>query len=592
MTIGLASSEREGSSPRHYVAMLVSTAWGLDRRRVVLQMVLLVLAGLLSGVGLVLLVPIVNTVADTANTIQLPVVGSWDVGSLPLWSLLLMFVVVVGIQALVTRSSAVNSVRLQQEIVDRLRHGAFAAILSARWSFVLGMRRSDIVQVVTEGAGRSGMAVSQLISASVALVLATATAIVAFFVAPGVAAIAILAVVMLALAQSSGIRPARRLGGEYNERSRDLQAVVIDSLDSLRLVRAHDASSLWVDRLSGAFSSARQVQVATIERVSTITALTSVGTAAAAALLVLVSSWADVSPASIVVLLVLIARLSGQVQGFVRTLTQLANSLPAVGDIVELTDAAQAARETPPSDGPSDRRVLADDPSVPMLEFRNVTFRYASSGGGVCGLNMVVPRGGITAISGPSGAGKSTTADLALGLLAPDSGEVLVGGEVLHARDLPWWRNHVAYVPQETVLMAGTLRDNLVWSVQHEVSDDECLAALDRAAAVFVRKLPDGLDTLLGDRGVRLSGGERQRVAIARALLRRPSLLVLDEATSSLDDETEAAVLDTIAALVPAMTVLVIAHRRTTLELADHVIRIEAGRGAGPSESGEARIAP
>ena len=219
-----------------------------------------------------------------------------------------------------------------------------------------------------------------------------------------------------------------------------------------------------------------------------------------------------------------------------------------------------------------------------MLEFRNVSFRYPSSGGGVWGLNMVIPCGGITAIAGPSGAGKSTAADLALGLLAPDAGEVLVGGEVLQAADLSWWRQHVAYVPQETMLIAGTLRDNLVWSVHRAVSDEECLAALDRAAAAFVRDLPNGLDTLLGDRGVRLSGGERQRVAIARALLRSPALLVLDEATSSLDDDTEAAVLDTIAALVPAMTVLVIAHRRTTLDMAQHVVRISPGGSAGPAQ--------
>ena len=118
--------------------------------------------------------------------------------------------------------------------------------------------------------------------------LAIATAIVALFVAPGVAAIAIVAVVVLALAQSSGIRPARRLGRMFNERSRELQAVVIDSLDSLRLVRAHDASGLWVDRLSDAFTSAREVQVANVERMSTISALSSVGTAAAASMLVLV----------------------------------------------------------------------------------------------------------------------------------------------------------------------------------------------------------------------------------------------------------------------------------------------------------------
>lgn len=577
MASGVPNTEQPAASTRRDVGTLVSTAWALDPRRVVLQVVLLVVGGLLSGFGLLLLVPIVNSVADTANSIELPVIGSVDIGALPLWSLLVIFVVIVAVQALVTRTSAINAIRLQQQMVDRLRHDAFAAILSARWSFVLRMRRSDIVQVVTEGAGRSGFAVNQLITAAVAFVLASATAVVALLVAPGVAAIAIVAVIALALAQGSGIRPARQLGRDFNERSRELQAVVTDSLDALRLVRAHDASALWVDRLSSAFSNARRVQVDNIQRMSTITALSSVGTAIAASLLVLISTWADVSPASIVVLVVLIARLSGQVQGLVRTMTQLANSLPAVGDIIDLTERAERAREAQGDDGVSKRGRLTDDPSIPILEFRDVTFRYESSGGGVIGLSLVVPRGEITALAGPSGAGKSTTADLALGLLEPDSGEVLVSGEALRASDLSWWRQHVAYVPQETVLLAGTLRDNLTWSVSHDVSDDECHAALDDAAARFVHDLPDGLDTLLGDRGVRLSGGERQRVAIARALLRRPALLVLDEATSSLDDDTEAAVLETLGALVPAMTVLVIAHRRSTLELAQHVVRIERG---------------
>jgi ATP-binding cassette subfamily C protein len=572
------SRDAGNTTGRGNVGALVSTAWSLDRNRVVAQMVLLVVSGLLGGIGLVLLIPIVNSVADTTNTIDVPVIGSTDIGSVPLWGLLAAFVGVVAVQALVTRTSSVNSVRLQQSVVDRLRHDAFDAILSARWAFVVQLRRSDIVQIVTEGSFRSGMAVNQLITVAVAFVLAAATAIVALFVAPGVAALAIVAVVVLALAQSSGIRPARHLGQMFGERARELQAVVIDSLDALRLVRAHDAARIWVDRLADAFTNTRQVQLATTERIATIGALTSVGTAAAASMLVLVSTWADVSPASIVVMVILIGRLSGQVQSLVRSATQLANSLPAVGDIVQLTDDAREAAEAPAGGVAETRRELSDDPTAPLLEFRNVTFRYATSSGGVNGLSFVVPQGQITALAGPSGAGKSTTADLALGLLQPDSGEVLVAGEVLRSGDLPWWRRHIAYVPQETVLLAGTLRDNLVWSVPDAVSDEDCRTALERASAGFVDDLPDGLDTLLGDRGVRLSGGERQRVAIARALLRQPDLLVLDEATSSLDDDTEAAVLDTVAGLVPAMTVLVIAHRRSTIELADHVVRIEAGR--------------
>lgn len=213
----------------------------------------------------------------------------------------------------------------------------------------------------------------------------------------------------------------------------------------------------------------------------------------------------------------------------------------------------------------------------PMVEFTAVSYTYPSSGGGITDVDLVVPRGAVTALTGPSGAGKSTTADLMLGLLWPDAGQVFVGGAPLTPADLGWWRSHVAYVPQESMLLPGTLRDNLVWSANHQVADTDCLQALSRAAAGFATDLPDGLDTLLGDRGVRLSGGERQRVAIARALVRNPELLILDEATSALDDDTEAAVLDTLVSLAPAVTVVVIAHRRSTIERAGHVVELVDG---------------
>ena len=124
-------------------------------------------------------------------------------------------------------------------------------------------------------------------------------------------------------------------------------------------------------------------------------------------------------------------------------------------------------------------------------------------------------------------------------------------------------------------MVPGSLRENLTWSSGRDVADEALWQALDRAAAGFARELPDGLDTQLGDRGVRLSGGERQRVAIARALLRRPALLVLDEATSALDDATEAEVLGLMTSLAPAVTVLTIAHRQSTVEAADQVVRLD-----------------
>ena len=557
--------------------LLIGTTWALDRRRVVTQMVLLVVSGVIGGFGLLLLVPIVNSVAGDASSLSIPVFGNLGVGSIDLWVLLVGFIVVAVLQAAVARATALNSTRLQHNVVDRLRQEAFEAVLTARWAFVLALRRSDIIQVVTIGASRSGMAVEQLVRGSVLLVLALVTAAISILVEPVVGSLAVVAVVVVAVVRSTGIRPAHRLGRMFSTRSQEMQAVVTDSLDSLRLVRAHDASDLWAERLADAFAGTREVQIANTQRMSTLSAVTSVGLAVGVSALVLVSVAAGVEPAAIVVMVILISRLNSQVTSVLTMGTQLANSLPAVGDIRALTEQAREAVEHPAA-ATSSRSSLVVEQSGPLVEFRDVSFAYGGTGGGVRNLDLVIPHGRITALTGPSGAGKSTTADLVLGLLEPDGGQVLVAGEVLQREDLSWWRQHVAYVPQETLLLPGTLRDNLVWSVNRTVTDAECDQALGQAAAVFVDGLPDGLNTVLGERGVRLSGGERQRVAIARALLRQPTLLVLDEATSSLDDETEVAVLDTIAGLTPAVTVLVVAHRRTTLDLADHVIRIEQGR--------------
>src|SRR5208283_234533 len=142
-----------------------------------------------------------------------------------------------------------------------------------------------------------------------------------------------------------------------------------------------------------------------------------------------------------------------------------------------------------------------------------------------------------TAILGPSGGGKSTFADLLIGLLTPDKGQILIDGKPLEGNMLHSWRRSVGYVPQESLLFHETLQDNMRWA-SPESSEEDIWEALELASAMdFVKAFPEGLETVVGDRGVRLSGGQRQRIALARALLRKPTLLLLDEATSNLDAE-------------------------------------------------------
>jgi ATP-binding cassette subfamily C protein len=190
-------------------------------------------------------------------------------------------------------------------------------------------------------------------------------------------------------------------------------------------------------------------------------------------------------------------------------------------------------------------------------------------------ISLTIPACTTAAIVGPSGAGKSTLADILSGLLAPTQGDVRIDGRILDDRRT--WRDQVAYVPQETFLFNTSIRDNLQWTVK-VVNDDELWVALDLAAADFVRSLPEGLDTVLGERGIRLSGGERQRIAIARALLRKPKLLVLDEATSALDSANEKRIQSALERLHGSLTILIIAHRLSTVRDADQVLVLDQGK--------------
>jgi ATP-binding cassette subfamily C protein len=217
------------------------------------------------------------------------------------------------------------------------------------------------------------------------------------------------------------------------------------------------------------------------------------------------------------------------------------------------------------------------------LCFESVSFRYDKTRPDwtLRNIDIQIPANAMTAIVGHSGAGKSSVADLILGLLTPDKGRIIIDGTVLSDKLLQHWRQRVGYVPQETFLFHESIRDNLL-KAQPDASDVQLWEALESASArTFVSNLPHGLDTVVGDRGIKLSGGERQRIALARALLREPLLLLLDEATSSLDTKNELHIQDALEKLQGQLTLVVIAHRFSTVENADHVVHLNHGRVAG-----------
>jgi ABC-type multidrug transport system fused ATPase/permease subunit len=225
-------------------------------------------------------------------------------------------------------------------------------------------------------------------------------------------------------------------------------------------------------------------------------------------------------------------------------------------------------------------RALVTTDRVPTgdLEVDGLTFAYGDEPDSLVlhGLDCRIPVGRTTAIVGSSGAGKSTLVDLLLGLHRPLAGTIRAGGVDVFA-NLPAWQAQLAVVPQDVYLLDESLRTNIAFD--EEVDDDRLIDALHRAQLTdLVAAMPTGLDTVVGDRGVRLSGGQRQRIGIARALYRHPRVLFLDEATSALDNETERRLSTTIAALRGSMTIIIVAHRLSTVRDCDQLLFMSGGR--------------
>ncbi|MEC1581185.1 multidrug resistance ABC transporter ATP-binding protein/permease BmrA [Bacillus subtilis] len=197
-------------------------------------------------------------------------------------------------------------------------------------------------------------------------------------------------------------------------------------------------------------------------------------------------------------------------------------------------------------------------------------------------VSAVIEAGKVTAIVGPSGGGKTTLFKLLERFYSPTAGSIRLGDEPIDTYSLESWREHIGYVSQESPLMSGTIRENICYGLEHDVTDAEIEKAAEMAYALnFIKELPNQFDTEVGERGIMLSGGQRQRIAIARALLRNPSILMLDEATSSLDSQSEKSVQQALEVLMEGRTTIVIAHRLSTVVDADQLLFVEKGEITG-----------
>ncbi len=548
--------------------------------QVALAVTLTVALALTEGVGLLLLLPLLqlvgfNTGQGTTGSITYYVASFFTLVGFPitLVSVLAVYVVIMSLYALLNRWQNNTSFTITYELESLLRQRLYNAIINTTWLFFSRQRASTFIHALTAEIERVGAGTQQVLQLAVSVMVVLVYLFIAWQLSAVVTGAVVVCGIILLLTLRRKVSLARAKGTALSADTRELFGAITEHLNGMKAIKSYGAQEQNAALFSKFNEQIKGANVGYIRNWSGTRSLFDIGSVLilGASLVVLIEIL-HIPGAVALLLLFLFYRIIPKFSSIQQTYQYFINMLPSFANIMAIQTRCEAAAE----------REIDDPQEVNLqqcIEFRDVSFAYTDDGqAAVNNINFVVNAAETTAIVGSSGAGKSTLADLIMGLILPREGQVLIDDVPLNAERLYAWRRHIGYVAQDTFLFNDTVRANLLWAYP-TASDAEITAALRTAAAEdFVSQLPSGIETVLGDRGVRLSGGERQRLALARALLRQPAVLLLDEATSSLDSENERRIQDAIDALHGDMTIVIITHRLSTIRNADIIYVLEDGR--------------
>jgi ATP-binding cassette subfamily C protein len=454
-------------------------------------------------------------------------------------------------------------------IATDLRLNLLQALLNARWNYYLHQPIGVLTNAMATEASRASSAYLSATRVTASLIEAIVYATVALFISWQATLIALLAGLTVVYGFGRLVRAARRAGKRQTRLQKSLVERLTDALLSVKSLKAmglENRGHAILEAETGRLNKALRKQVTNSEALAAlyepaIVLLICIG------LYLAVRFW-DVPLANVLVLVLLLVRVLGTLSRVQRYYQRLGINESAYWSLLETVHSAERAHES--------TSVGRDPVFENDIVFDRVGFAYAGKPV-ISGLSLRIAHGSFTTLVGPSGSGKTTLIDLVTGLHRSQTGQVCIDGVPLGELKLEAWRRMIGYVPQETLLLHDTVMYNVTLG-DPAFGESETEQALKAAGAWdFVSKLPEGMQSLVGERGGMLSGGQRQRLCIARALVRKPRLLILDEATSALDPASEAAICDTLDGLRGAITILAISHQSGLARIADRVVHLRDG---------------
>jgi len=548
--------------------------------RTVLSIFCLLFASVAEGVGLLLLLPVIGAV--TGETGQgkgnnLFGVGEFLAQSLSyvglsptVGPLLIIVVLCIAVKSIFLLAAKAHVGYTVAHIATKLRLSLLRSLLAAKWEFYVRQPVGGLANAVGNEAGRASLAYQEGAKAVSFVIQVGVYASVAFLVdwKATLGVLAVGAIVLYALNRL--VRISHQAGKRQTQLLRSLLTRLTDSLQSVKPLKAMAREDL-IGPLLG--SDTRRLNKALRREVISTEALSAIQDVAfaivIAAGLYVALDGLKLQFNAVMVMVLVIAKLLTALSKMQRDYQRMRALDSAFWSLQATIEGAKRNCEAAPGG------------LTPLLEkslrLDKVTFGYETTEV-LWDTSLSIPAGSFTAIVGPSGAGKTTIADLFTGLIRPQQGHVWIDDLLLEQVDLRQWRRMIGYVPQETFLLHDTVLQNVTLGDANMTEADAEEALRAAGAWDFVRALPMGIRSSVGERGAALSGGQRQRIAIARALVHRPKLLILDEVTSALDHDSEAAICRTLQGLRGQLTILAISHQPAIVQAADSVYRLERGQ--------------